>query len=1062
MNIGKFSLKNSVLMNILMGTIILMGLLAFFKLPKEESSDISFSWFFVRTIYPGVSAEDIEKSITVKIEDELQDIERVKRITSKTSEGSSFIQVEFEDGLPKGLLRKLMQDVRNDVDKVKLPDGAEIVYMDEFTMSDFMPIVSVTASSNASTEWVNEVVKDLQKDILRVQNVSKADIIGGQEREVWAQLDRDKLIALGLSPNEVISAIEYRHLNVPAGVVEGKSNFTARTAGELSEIVHLDSVIVRTVKDEGVVRLSDVASINGGMAKAETEMRQNGNPGVSLNISKTKSGNAIEIVDEIREIVNEYQERYDGDIDFVISGDTTVRIKDILGSLGSNSIVGIILLFITLFLFLGVRNSLIVSLGIPVTFGLTFIFLDTMGYSLSSASTFALVLVLGMIVDHAIVIIENIYRHRQEGKDIEDAVEAGTNEVVIPVIAATATTIAAFLPLILLPGVMGAFMRIIPLVVTLALIASTFEALFFIPVHFAEWGSRVRGDSKFFVWLKRVFKNVVTPLYEHRWKTVIVSLIIIIGSFALGGKAITVALFDSDVLPQFTINISLPMGSSREDVNNVIQRYEKVLLDSLGNGEIKTVNSYIGFMETETEWLTEDNVGQVKVFLEDGGKTLKREKVQEICDRYKDLCSGIPGADEISYQIVKAGPPVDKPISLRILGQDIDDMVALTDSLKLLIERIPPEVVQDQIDSASAFDKLIWKYFPDKKPNPEKAPIPYNIEDNFNRNTPEFVISVDERRAADLGLSVAEIGMFFRTAVEGQIAATFFDDGEDIDILVKFAEGEIRNSNDFEELLIPTADGRQVPFSTVCKVKEQDGIVKIEHYKGERAIKVVADMNDEDKALAKAINEKIGEYYKENLQGLFPGIALSMEGEFEEFNRVIQDIVGLMFVAIFLLYIILGTQFKSYVQPFIMFATIPFAVVGVILFMVVSGTYFTMAVMYSAVALIGISVNDSIVLISFINHNRRVNGMNTEEAVINAAVTRLRPIILTSVTTMGGLIPLAVGIGGYSPVWGPMASTIIFGLFFSTAGTLLIIPCAYGIIDAIMNKMGLKMKLEGE
>lgn len=1062
MNIGKFSLKNSVLMNILMGTVIIMGLFSFLKLPKEEMSDISFSWFFISTVYPGVSAEDIEKSITVKLEEELQDIERVKRITSITRESSSFIQVEFEDGLSPDLLRKLMQDVRNDVDKVTLPDGAEIVFMDEFTTADFIPIVSVTASSNASTKWVNEVVEELQKEILRVDDVSKADVIGGQDREVWAELDRDKLIALGLSPTEVVNAISYRHLNVPAGVVEGKSNFTARTAGELQDISHLDSVIVRTIPGEGSVRLGNIASINGGMAKAETEMRQNGKPGVSLNISKTKNGNAIRIVDEIKVIVEKYQKRYEGEIDFVISGDTTVRVKDILSSLGSNSVVGIILLFITLFLFLGVRNSLIVSLGIPVTFGLTFIFLDYMGYTLSSASTFALVLVLGMIVDHAIVIIENIYRHRQEGKEVEEAVEAGTNEVVIPVIAATATTVAAFLPLMLLPGIMGAFMRIIPLVVTLALVASTFEALFFIPVHFAEWGSRVRGDSKFFIWLKKVFKKIVTALYEHRWKTVIVSIMIIVGSFAIGSRAITVALFDSDVLPQFTINISLPMGSSREDVNRVIQRYEKVLLDSLGKGELKTVNSAIGFMETETEWRTEDYVGQIKVFLEDHGTTLKGEEVQRVCDKFRDLCSDIPGADEVNFRILKGGPPVDKPISLRILGQDLDKMVELSDSLKQLIETLPKEVVQEQIDSADGLKKAIWGFFPDKKPDPEKAPIPYNIEDNFDRNTPEFVISVDEKRAGELGLSVAQIGMFFRTALEGQVAATFFDDGEDIDIVVKFAEDEITRSEDFEELLIPTATGEQVPFSTVCTVREQDGIVKIDHYKGERAIKVTAEVDDKDKGMARILNAKIGEYYEENLETLFPGVTLSLEGEFEEFNRVIQDIIGLMFVGIFLLYIILGTQFKSYVQPFIMFATIPFAVVGVVLFMIVSGTYFTMAVMYSAVALVGISVNDSIVLISFINHNRRVNGMSTEDAVINGAVTRLRPIILTSVTTMGGLIPLAVGIGGYSPVWGPMASTIIFGLFFSTAGTLLIIPCAYGIIDTIMSGMGLKMKLEGE
>ncbi len=1061
MNIGKFSLRNSVLMNILMGALIVMGILSFNRVPKEEIPDLSFGWLFVSTVYPGVSAEDIEKSITIKIEEELQNVARIKKITSITRESLSFVQIEFEDGIPKGLLRKLYQDVRNEIDKIQFPTDAEDPLIQEFTTSDWVPIITVTVAGEGDPIWKNKVVRDLQTDLLRIDNVSKAEIIGGQEREVWTEVDRDRLQAYGISMNEVVSAIQNRQLSIPSGTVAGlQTNRTTRTVGEVERAKEIEDIIVRSTPN-GVLRVRDVASVNGGLAEAESEVREMGKPGILINISKNAEGNAIRVADKVKKVVEKYREQYKGELEFIESGDSTTRIRDILSSLGSNAVFGIIFLFVTLLAFLGVRNSLITSLGIPVTFAITFIFMDYTGNSLNGPSTFALVLVLGMIVDHAIVIIENIYRHRQEGMGVEDAVITGTNEVVMPVIAATATTIAAFLPLMLLPGFMGAYLRIIPMVVCFALVASTFEALFFIPVHFAEWGSRVKEEGRIFVWLKRFFHRVISLLYRHKIMSMSAALIFMfmVMATAFSGK-ITVALFSDDVLPRVIIQVKLPLGATTDEVERVLSRYEEEMMQALPEGEINSISTRIGFIETETEWITEDNVGQVSIFLKDGEGELKRA-VRDIRTDYEKRCAHIPGADQVSVIVYSGGPPVDKPIAIKVMGEDLTEMGAFSDTLQQLIMNMPKALLQRELDSATDKQRAAWEKKPESKPDPENAALPYNISDTYDRNSPEFIISVREQRAAELGLSVAEVGLFFRTAIAGTKAATFFAvDGEDLDVIVKFEEGDIRSAEDITSLMIPTRDGRMVPFEEVASVRPETGIVKIDHYKGERAITISADMDD--KAMALKINKEIARLFEEELSGLFPGVALDLEGEFAEFNRIITDIVSLMFIGVFLLYVILGAQFKSYSQPVIMFFSIPFAVVGVILFLLVSGSNFTISVMYSMVALIGISVNDSIVLISFINHNRRVNGLSTSEAVISAATTRLRPIILTSVTTMGGLIPLAFGLGGYSPVWGPMASSIIFGLLFSTTGTLLIIPCMYGIFDAVISKLGGKMRLEGE
>jgi multidrug efflux pump subunit AcrB len=1027
MNIGKFSIENGVLLNIIMVLLLVVGSVTLMRMPKEAMSDISFSYAFIAIPYPGVAAEDIEKSITIKIEDELADLDRLKEINSVSKEGLAFLEVKFDDGVSRSEFRRLFQDLRAELDKVELPEDALDPIVDEFTTSDFMPVVQINVAGDVPAERLNDVVRDLREEYLDIKNISKVEIIGGREREVWVEANRSKLEAYGVDLNSLIGAIQNRHINIPGGKVETQGqNYLLRTQGEVYSRKEFEDIIVRSLPGKGVVRVKDVAHVNDGLADSDYDVRYNGEQAVALYISKNSKGNSIQIVDEVKRITKKYRKMYGNELSLKFSGDTTIQIRQSLTDLSKNSLAGIILLFITLFLFLGVRNSIITALGIPMTFSIAFIFMNGIGETLNGNSMFALVLVLGMIVDHAIVIIENIYRYRQNGMGKKEAAIKGTNEVVKPVIAATLTTIAAFLPLMLLPGIMGKFMRIIPIVVTLALVASTIEALFFIPLHFSEWGSKVKDDHHAFVWLKAHFNKLITTLYRHKFLTMVGTFGIIISSF-MAASTVKAELFGGEAMPQFNINIELPRGSSRAEVNKVVKRFEDVLMPIVKSDiDVDAISVSVGFMTTDTEWLTEDNVAQIQVLMRELSEGRTR-KVRKIMGEIKELCKNISGADEISWKPIEGGPPVDKPISVRVLGKNLDDMISVADLLR---------------------EKL------------ETYPDLYNIDDNFKRNNPELVVTVNEQKAAEFGLSVAQIGMYLRTGVDGFKATTYFDDDDEIDVIVKFDRDSKRSIEDFRELRFPTPDGRLIPFSAVCILQEKNGIAEINRYERKREITVSADT--ENKSLAPKITEELGALFEDNYAAQFPGVTINLEGEFAEFSNIMTDLANLALIGIFLLYLILGTQFKSYIQPLIMMFTVPFAAVGVIMFLVVSGNPVSIIVMYAMVALVGISVNDSIVLISFINHRRRVEGMSTAEAVIDAATTRLRPIILTSVTTMGGLVPLAIGIGGKSEVWGPMASTIIFGLFFSTAGTLIVIPCAYGILDSTMAKLGIKMKLEGE
>ncbi len=1029
MNLGKFSVSNPVLINILWVAIFILGLFSFTKLPRELYSDISFSWVFIAVPYPGASAEEIEKSVTIKIEDELADITEIKKISSISRKGVSFVQIEFDDALPQREFQRLYQDVRTEFDKVSLPEGTIDPIVDDFSTADFAPIFSVIISGDIEESDLNKKAQSLQDILKEISGVSNVEILGNREREVWVEASKDKLDAYGLSLTTVADAIRYRNMNIPGGVLETESRqYILQTLGELNRIDDFGKVIVRRRPGQGSLKVSDIATINKGLGDAVYEARFNGKRAISLEVSKQKDASSIEVVDACKAAIKEFESINGESIKINYFNDTTYFIREVLRTLSSNALAGFIFLVLVLFFFLGFKNSILTAMAIPITFAITFIFMEYSGETLNGNTLFALVLVLGMIVDHAIVIMENSYRHRQEGLDKYEAAIIGTNEVVKPIIAGTLTTVGAFLPLMLLPGLMGKFMRSVPLVVSFALAASTLEALIFLPVHFADWGGKVKDEGEGLVSrFKNKFKKVVTKIYMHRYLTLVFTgLLIITTIFTF--PFLKQDLFAGESFTYFFVNIKMPNGTPRKTTNEITARFEEKLLPLIGNGEIAAINTTVGYQLTDTDRLNQSNVAQISVDIAERTEGRTRP-IKKIMDEVSKMLADIPGAEKVEYRTIRNGPPVDAPVSFRIQGEDLDNMAALADEYVNMLEEYPDL---------------------------------YNVGNTFEKGIPELRIDINEERAADLGLNAALIGKYIRECFDGIEATTFYDNDEEIDVIVRFAEEDRESIEIIKSMKFPTMDGRMIPFSTVCKLEHGTGIFSIVRVEGKREITVSAETESEDKKnLVSTIEKRVEEEYEKKYKKLFPGIALKMGGEFAEFNKLITDIIRLLWIGIFFIYIILGAQFKSYMQPFIILMTVPFAFVGCLLFLFTTQTPVSLIVLYAGVALVGISVNDSIVLISFINSLRR-KGVATTEAVINGAVTRLRPIILTSVTTIGGLLPMALGIGGKSETWAPMASTIIFGLFFSTAGTLLVIPCAYGILNDLMEKMGFHMKLEGE
>ncbi|MFP4163747.1 MAG: efflux RND transporter permease subunit [Chitinispirillaceae bacterium] len=1026
MSIGSFSVKNSVLLNILMVSILVLGYLSLSRLPREQFSEVPFYWVIINVPYPGTSPFDIERTVAVPIENEMEGLPRVREIQSVVREGLAVVQVQFEEGMSREEFASLFNEVQNRFGRVELPDGTLEPVVTDFSSADFLPVVEVVLYGDVDSTVLVSQARRLGEVINALPDVSRVTSVGAPKRQIRIQAERSALEATGISLEQVVGAVGGANVSVPGGLLTTPSRqYLVRTVEEKKRAEDFNDIIIRpSTPEEGLVGLTDVAEVEETLDPRGAVARYNTTSAVSLQVTKVTASSSIEVVDEIKRVVREFSPSLPSGLKTNYLNDTTVRIRRSINVLVTNAVFGFFLLLLVLWYFVGIRNSFMISLGIPITFSITFVVMEIMGETLNGNTLFALVLVLGLIVDHAIIIVENSYRIRQRGLLPSDAAIKGTDEVVSPVTAATATTVAAFLPLMIVPGLIGRFLRVIPMVVTIALVASTFEALFFLPTHFAHWSShtKIPKKRKTFTRLEDYWSRVLRWMYRNRYKTALVS----VGFLGLVVVALTYVrqdLFTGEEYSYFYMEIDMPPGTPKEKTSQTVEQYENVLRPKLRSGTVRSVFSVIGEGGQGLSTLSLDNLARIIVELPEREEGRERS-VLDIMNEVRDSSRRIAGPDNVLFRTVQGGPPVDDPVSMRLYGDDYENLFSAADKFKRQF---------------GEYSQL------------------YNIRNNIERGTPEFLVNVDLFSAARYGLTVESVGTYIRALFDGVLTTTIFDRNEDVDVMVTLDPEDINSAAQFKTIDIPSRSGSLVPFSSVASFKDTATLASIRRRNGRRLVTVSAQAFEGTDLTE--INQELIDYYQNNLESQYPRIELEPGGEFEEFQNILADILRLFLVGVFLMYVILGSLFNSYFQPLLLMFTIPFAFAGVVIYLFIANVAFSTVVMYAGVALAGIAVNDSIVLISFINRNRRKQD-SIKEAVVEGVKTRLRPIILTSVTTIGGLLPTALGLGGSSPVWGPMASTIIFGLLFSTFTALFIIPCYYYIgADAGIKFAGWKNRL---
>ncbi|HEY5789567.1 MAG TPA: efflux RND transporter permease subunit [Gammaproteobacteria bacterium] len=837
--------------------------------------------------------------------------------------------------------------------------------------------------------------------------------IGTQDPELQVRIRLDRLAPLGLSPVAVADAVQRLFVDVAAGSVRvGEQSWLVRVVGKQADPEYLAQLPLLTAAGE--VRLDQVAEVVRARERADRLVAHGGEPAVMLWVFKRPETNIIDLVERLRGYIDGQRAVLAGaGLELRLVDDQTTITRSALRVMQTNALLGLTLVLFVTWLFLGSRIALLTSIGIPFTLAGTFWLLGALGQTLNVTVLLGVVIGLGMLVDDAVVVVEAIYYRMVRGAQVMEASLGALREVFAPVTTSVLTTIAAFMPLMLMPGIVGEFMLVVPLVVTTALAISLLEAYWMLPAHmhafhvgFARPGRVQRRRTRALRWIRTGYTRLlIKVLRRPLLSLLLVGLLVLgaLGSFLSG--MVRTEFFAFDPVRLFYVNVEMPPGTSLEKTLERTVALERELAGGFLPGEVRGSVSFAGLALTETEPLFGDHLGQVFVSLHPERPGL-RTVDQMLADLRPRLA--IPGPRNVRFLRIAGGPPTLKPILVKVRGDSFAAIRAAAADLKGYLATLP--AVRD-------------------------------IADDDRAGARQLVLQPDLDAVRRSGLDPLSAGRVARLLVDGEVVTSLQHQGEKVEVRVLAGSD---GGGDLDALLrqtLPLADGGTVALGELFAHRTGPAAVNIRHYNFRRAITVEADLDKARLDTAEA-NRLIRDRWESALKTRHPGIDLDFTGELDDIQESLDAIVALFLFGVGLIYVILGTQFRSYFQPLMILTTVPMAFTGVTLGLLITGNPLSLFTLYGIVALSGIAVNSAIVLISAGNERRR-NGMSLLHATLYAARRRVIPILITSLTTVAGLFSLATGLGGKSLLWGPVATAIVWGLVFSTVLTLLVVPLLY-------------------
>ncbi len=1012
------AVKRPVMTSLCFVAVIILGLFSVAKLPIDLYPDIETNTLMVITMYPGASAEDIEQNITKPLENTLNSVEHLKHITSQSRENTSVITLEFEYGYD---IDVLTNDVRDKLDMVKssLPDDSENPIIFKFS-TDMIPVCLLSVQADESMAGLYKILDDaVANPLARVDGVGSVSISGAPKREIHVYVDPQKLEAYHINVETISQIIGAENRNTPGGSFDiGSNTYALRVQGEFDDTRELENIPVASVEGR-TIYLSDVARVEDSLEERTQQTYIGGEQGAMIIIQKQSGANSVQISEKVMQMLPKLQKNLPSDVKLGVIVDTSDNIRNTIASLEETVLYALLFVMIVVFIFLGRwRATMIIIITIPVSLIASFIYLYATGNTLNIISLSALSISIGMVVDDAIVVLENVTTHIEHGADPKQAAVHGTNEVAISVIASTLTLIAVFFPLTLVTGMTGVLFRQLGWMVCIMMVISTTCALSLTPMLCSQWLRRQTNHSRLYRILYRPVEKALDKFDDgyaallrrvvaHRTVTVIVCLGIFVGSVFLM-KYVGTEFMPTQDNGRLGVSLELPIGSRVEEANDALGRldemwrkkYPEIIVSSYTVGPASSDNTFASLSDNGA------HIASMNIRLSDPGD--RDRGIKEIADEMrKDLKEQFPEFKKAQVNVGggrNAGMGGQSTVDFEIYGYDF----AETDS----VARQLSQILQG---------------------------IPGTADINISRSDyqPEYRVEFDREKLSLHGLNMQTVATYLRNRINGATASRFREDGEEYDIKVMYDPANRQRIEDIENITVITPSGAQVKIKELGRVVEHFTPPTIERKDRERLITVSAVVDGAP--LSEVVTEaqlKIDEMH------LPTGISIGLAGSFEDQQNSFADLGMLGILIIILVYIVMAAQFESLTYPGIIMTSLLFAFSGVFLILWLSGHTLNVMSMIGGIMLIGIVVKNGIVLIDYITLNRE-RGMSIRRAVIDGGRSRLRPVVMTTLTTILGMVPMAVGSGQGAEMWQPMGTAVIGGLTFSTILTLLFVPVLY-------------------
>lgn len=1009
-------LGNHVLANLSFGLILITGFFSYAQMPRAKDPEINFNWVSIVIFLPGASAEDIEKRVTDPIEAAIRRaIQDLHFVSSTSREGVASLLLRFEQ-IDERAFDKRLTDLRREVQNTyidELPAEAKDPIILEITTSNAFPAATVVVAGAGADENLRKQTRNVKKDLELIQGVDRINDLGLDDPELHIRFLPERLTGLGITPADLADTVSQYFRDIAAGDAQTRDGqWIVRLEGATADLEALAAYPV--VGARGVIPLGNLAEFARATEEPAEIVRFNGRPAAMLAITKQAGANTLELVDAVQDYINARNKlSASTGVRLVLADDQTVSTRRALGLMQKNALLGLMLVLLVGWAFLGARIAILTSIGIPFTLAGTFLLLNAGGMSLNNTVLLGAVIALGMIVDDAVVVVEAIYQRLQAGSRAMQAATEGLAEVFAPVTASVLTTMAVFLPLALLPGILGEFMKVIPIVVTLALAFSLVEAYWMLPAHVIA--SRISATrparrralrSAALHWIRRKYTRLLLQALRCPAVSIgAVLLVFMLAVAALAGGQIRFNFFAADKISLFYINVEMQRGATLAETSEKLLEIERRARAEIRAEELRATVGYAGQQFTETEPLFGDTIGQIMVSLNPTGASGR--SVDAIADAVERALADTPGLANISLLRMQDGPPATRPVSIKIRGDEYPGIRRVAERLSGFLET-----------------------------NPHFS----NITLDYRPGNPELALRYDGEAIQRAGLNPMTLSRSIRAFVDGEIVAEFQDEGEEVRLRLL-----AKNNNwpDIEALLrqpLSLPGGHAIALGELVTAEYGLGQHNIRHYNFRRAITLEADIDKAAIDTVTANNLIMREWRR--LRGDYPGIDLDFSGELDDIEESLDAMAMLFLLGIGMIYIILGAQFRSYFQPLMILVSPPLAFTGVVLGLLVTNNPLSLYTLYGIIALSGIAVNAAIVLISAANA-RLQNGMNLLHATVYAARRRVIPVLITSATTIAGLFSLAAGLAGKSLIWGPMATAIVWGLAFSTILTLFVTPLLY-------------------